>query len=357
MGTSVSTVRRGQTELEALGLLDMITKGRSFGRGHTGAFASEYRLSVPSDLLEAVPMLTPDEENNGAPMTGAYENNRAPVTTSSEDLPVISPELPVTSEELPVIWAEEPVTHEHPPQHEHHNKDHNNNHQSLSVTQADTHEEQGEIEIDLPAEKPLSKTALAKQIAEDFNEWYAIYPKHVGRGAAVNSYTKARKNGATAEQLMAGARRYAAERKGEDPKFTAQPATWLNQERWTDDPTHIGEIDVDVILGKDYWTPGPPPAGLSVSEEIGWKKEQRAIHNAERLAEAKAKAAAKLSPWNPAFHQQGKPLLGDKMRDTVNRAMRMQAHIDAATGSKPVPRQYQWCNPPREIEAPEQESA
>jgi hypothetical protein len=361
MGTSISTVRRGQSELEDIGMLDMVVKGRSFGRGHIGAFASEYRLSIPSDLLEAVPMLDADEQNYVAPVTGTSENNRAPVAPSSKELPVISKELPVTSEELPVIWAEQPVTHERPPHHEHHNKDHNINHQSLSVAQADAQArepKQGEIEIDLPPEEPpLSKTALAKQLGEDFNDWYTIYPKHVGRGAAVNSYTKARKNGATVEELTAGARRYAAERKGQDPQFTKAPATWLNQECWTDEPDHTGEIDVDAILGKDYWTAGTPPEGLDVAAEIAWKKEQRAAHNAERLAEAKAKtAAAKLGPWSKEFHQNGRPTTSQKMQRTLDAGRRLQAQHDAANGVT-VPRQYQWCNPPRELEAPTEESA
>jgi hypothetical protein len=356
MGTSISTVRRGQSELEDIGMLDMMTKGRSYGRGHAGAFASEYRLTVPSDLLERVPMLDPDEQNNVAPVTGTSENNRALVTPSSEELPVISEELPVTSEEQPVIWAEVPVTHERPPQHEHHNKDQNKEHQSSIVTEADAQAretKQGEIEIDLPAEEPpLSKAALEKQWAEEFNDWYAIYPKHVGRGAAVNAYAKARKNGATAEDLNAGATRYVKERKGEDPKFTKSPAAWLNQECWTDDPDYVSEVDVEAILGKDYWTPGAPPAGLDVAEEIVWKKEQRAARNAVRLAEAKAKAAKPLSPWDPAYHQNGKMTTSQKMQHTMAIGERL-ARLNPAD----IPRQYQWCNPPAQIEAHEQESA
>ncbi|MBD1541039.1 hypothetical protein G9E11_01960 [Arthrobacter sp. IA7] len=50
-----------------------------------------------------------------------------------------------------------------------------------------------------------------------------------------------------------------------------------------------GEIDVDAVLGRDVWQPGTPPEGLDVAGEIAWKKEQRALHNAERLAEAKRK--------------------------------------------------------------------
>lgn len=214
-------------------------------------------------------------------------------------------------------------------------------------------EPQEEILIDLPEVKaPLSKAALAKQLDEDFNAWYAAYPKHVGRGAAVNAYAKARKNGATAEDLTSGARRYAAERKGEDPKFTAQPATWLNQERWADDPSYTGEIDVDAILGKDYWTPGTPPEGLDVAEEIAWKKEQRALRNAERLEEAKAKQAAQRSPWNPAYHQGEKLTTSQKVQNTIAMGYRLQALADARN----VPRHYAWCNTP-EIEAPEEEQS
>lgn len=53
-----------------------------------------------------------------------------------------------------------------------------------------------------------------------------------------------------------------------------------------------GEIDVDAILGRDVWTPPAPPPGLSVAEEIEWKKQQRAAHKAERLEQAKKKLGA-----------------------------------------------------------------
>jgi hypothetical protein len=358
LGTSEMTVRRGQSELEATGMLEMVFKGHSQGRGQSGGYASEYRLTVPSDLLERVPMLDPDEQNDRTPMNGDSPKDRTPMSGESEEIPDMGEEIPDTHEEIPDIRSESPDTHVPPPDHSHHNKDHNINHQSLSVTQADAQArepKQGEIEIDLsPEEPPLSKAALAKQLGEDFNDWYAIYPKHVGRGAAVNSYTKARKNGATAEDLAAGARRYAEEREGQDPQFTKAPATWLNQECWTDEPDHTGELDVDAILGEDYWTAGTPPEGLDVAAEIAWKKEQRAAHNAERLAEAKTKAAVKLGPWDPAYHHAGKLTTTQKMQNTIAGASRLQAQFDARNGSL-VPRQYQWCNPPAELEAPEEE--
>jgi hypothetical protein len=37
--------------------------------------------------------------------------------------------------------------------------------------------------------------------------------------------------------LLAGVLRYAAERSGQDQKFTKYPATWLSKKCWLDEPT------------------------------------------------------------------------------------------------------------------------
>ena len=71
---------------------------------------------------------------------------------------------------------------------------------------------------------------------KEFEEWYAAFPRHVGRGQADRAYKKARTK-TSAEILLAAARRYAEQRNGEDPKFTKHPATWLNGECWLDDGT------------------------------------------------------------------------------------------------------------------------
>jgi hypothetical protein len=353
-GTSRNVVLRALAELKDLGLIDQLTRGGNLGRASKG-MASIYQLTVPSDLSEFLNLTTPDDQEEVPPLGhDPFEEVPAVGHVDREQVPELQEQVPIESGTGPKIDGTGPGTGTLPLQSHPSNETPLQNHPQ-SVAQADAHEEQGEIDLDLPAKKPpLSKAALEKQWAEEFIEWYEAYPKRVGRGAATGAFLKARKNGATLEDLMAGARRYAAERKGEDPKFTAHPVTWLNQERWADDPTHMGEIDVGVILGKDYWTPGTPPEGLSVSEEIGWKKEQRALHNAERLAEAKAKAAARpLSPWDPAYHQGGKPTTSQKMQNTMAAGIRLQALADARN----VPRQYAWCNTPNEIEPPQEESA
>lgn len=71
--------------------------------------------------------------------------------------------------------------------------------------------------------------------AEEFERWYAGYPRKIGRGQALKAFKAARKK-ADLAALMAGRDRYAAEVAGKDQGFIAHPATWLNGERWLDAP-------------------------------------------------------------------------------------------------------------------------
>lgn len=70
-----------------------------------------------------------------------------------------------------------------------------------------------------------------------FSEWWQFVPRKVSKGAAVKAYRAALKK-ATHAELVVGIRRYAAEQSelGTAPKFIAHPATWLNEERWLDEP-------------------------------------------------------------------------------------------------------------------------
>lgn len=73
-------------------------------------------------------------------------------------------------------------------------------------------------------------------LSAGFAEWWATYPKRVARGRAWTAYQKAAK-AAPPETLLEGARRYAAEREGQEARFTKHPATWLNDQCWLDEPT------------------------------------------------------------------------------------------------------------------------
>ena len=66
-----------------------------------------------------------------------------------------------------------------------------------------------------------------------FDEFWAAYPRKTDKGNARKAWTKALKK-TRPEVLIAAAAALAATRP--DPKFTAHPTTWLNGERWEDQP-------------------------------------------------------------------------------------------------------------------------
>jgi hypothetical protein len=69
-----------------------------------------------------------------------------------------------------------------------------------------------------------------------FDAWWSGYPLHVGRGSACKAFRRIVKSGAaTLDQLVVGRDQYAAQRAGQDPKFTAHASTWLNAGRWADE--------------------------------------------------------------------------------------------------------------------------
>jgi hypothetical protein len=61
-----------------------------------------------------------------------------------------------------------------------------------------------------------------------FSTFYQTYPKKVARRAALKAYTHSLKRGATDAELLAGAKRYAAEVVGREVQYIKAPAAWLN---------------------------------------------------------------------------------------------------------------------------------
>jgi DNA-binding MarR family transcriptional regulator len=68
-----------------------------------------------------------------------------------------------------------------------------------------------------------------------FDRFWAAYPAKVAKGAARKAWPKALQAAGDAERIIAGAERYAVD-PNREPGFTAHPSTWLNAERWDDDP-------------------------------------------------------------------------------------------------------------------------
>lgn len=77
-----------------------------------------------------------------------------------------------------------------------------------------------------------------EQQLNGFDEFWAIYPRHVAKQAAARMYKRAIKS-TTPDRIKRGAARYAQERAGQDPAYTKHPATWLNGGCWDDEPAAV----------------------------------------------------------------------------------------------------------------------
>jgi hypothetical protein len=69
-----------------------------------------------------------------------------------------------------------------------------------------------------------------------FAAFWAAYPKQIGKAGAEREFGRAvRQHKATAEQIIAAAKRFAAEQRGKDPQFIPGPINWLRDGRYADE--------------------------------------------------------------------------------------------------------------------------
>jgi len=87
--------------------------------------------------------------------------------------------------------------------------------------------------------KPVS--GLTTQQAAWFAEWYAEYWRHVARKPAEQAFKKHVKTGARFEQVMKATRAQKPEMLAREPEKRPHPASWLNAERWTDEPENVAQ--------------------------------------------------------------------------------------------------------------------
>jgi hypothetical protein len=85
-----------------------------------------------------------------------------------------------------------------------------------------------------PPKKNIAQCAIERLPIEDlFEQFWAAYPKKVGKGRAKPAFIKALKKTTLPEILKALEWQKA---KWTDPQYIPHPASWLNGERWLDDP-------------------------------------------------------------------------------------------------------------------------
>ena len=76
-----------------------------------------------------------------------------------------------------------------------------------------------------------------QEYVEGFDAFYALYPKHVGKAAALKAWNKLKPN-AELQEIMAKAlmeQKQSAQWNKDGGQYIPNPATWLNQRRWEDE--------------------------------------------------------------------------------------------------------------------------
>jgi Helix-turn-helix domain len=84
----------------------------------------------------------------------------------------------------------------------------------------------------------LSQERSARSPPIGFDDFWRAYPKRVGRADAMRAFAAAMQQ-ATPDEIIRGAIRYAADRRGEDSRYTKNPATWLSKACWIDPPPSV----------------------------------------------------------------------------------------------------------------------
>ena len=86
-----------------------------------------------------------------------------------------------------------------------------------------------ELEVEQEKIKPLAITS------PEFENWWTEYPKKVAKPAALKAW-KGAISKTSIEVLLDSVKAYAAKNANTEQTYIANPATWLNQERWNDEP-------------------------------------------------------------------------------------------------------------------------
>ena len=102
-----------------------------------------------------------------------------------------------------------------------------------------THGQLFELTETEPTPKPAKpkKPALG-EYTEAFEDFWKIYPSNRGKAAAFKAWGKAKKRGATEEQLKTAAAAYSGyvTRLGRAEEHIKHASSWLNQDEWLDEP-------------------------------------------------------------------------------------------------------------------------
>ena len=105
-------------------------------------------------------------------------------------------------------------------------------HQSHSVTDRDAAQSR-DVQPSRPDPSRPSKRNVFTY-SEEFERWWAVYPRKKSKGGAAKAYEKAVKI-VSAEHLLQAARFYARSVRDTEENYIPYPSTWLNERRFDDE--------------------------------------------------------------------------------------------------------------------------
>jgi hypothetical protein len=93
----------------------------------------------------------------------------------------------------------------------------------------------GTEELMLTADAASERQPGDAQLTQEFGAWWRHYPRKTGKGSALPSYKRARRQVSCAD-LLAAVQVYAADPNLPEPRYIPHPSRWLNDARWLDGP-------------------------------------------------------------------------------------------------------------------------
>lgn len=95
--------------------------------------------------------------------------------------------------------------------------------------------------------------AVTPNVNAKFDEFYSLYPRKVGKPAALKAFNKIKPTPVVYNKILEGLAKYKLhwKKQGTKLEFIPHPSTWLNQRRWEDDiPVTLPQFsEMDRIIG------------------------------------------------------------------------------------------------------------
>ena len=207
--------------LEEKGLITRIN--RELDRGGKSSNRYLLHLSEPVPPPTSLPMTEPAQP---------YEEIYTPPYDKNDIAPMTQQHTPYDKNDIA------PMTQQHTPYDKNDTLTIEENHRR-EPREDNTHGQLFELTETEPTPKPAKpkKPALG-EYTEAFEDFWKIYPSNRGKAAAFKAWGKAKKRGATEEQLKTAAAAYAGyvTRLGRAEEHIKHASSWLNQDDWLDEP-------------------------------------------------------------------------------------------------------------------------